>query len=234
MDKRRALLMAKMDPPSSNEKEWNDYYNRVHVADRLSIPGFLSARRFIKVEGIPRQYFIPGDSQYLALYDLAGVSVLKGKDYRRVWEKDHRQPEGSFETEIFKLPKFARAVYEQVFPVGDEYKVPDTRYVLLVGHEIPRGKAAEFNAWYNTEHIPLLLKVPGVANIRRFVLSTKEAQPMVGGGVISRYLTVWDVEDPKAFETEDFLKPAASPWSRWVRSWYTRKICCLYRQIYPE
>ena len=233
MVKRRALLMAKMDPPLKNEKEWNDYYNKIHVADRVEIPGFLSARRFKKVEGIPRQYSIPGDSQYLSLYDLVNVNVLNGKDYRKVWEKDHAKPQYSFEYQIFKLPKFARGIFEQIFPENDEYTAPDSRYVLLVGHEIPRGKASEFNAWYNTEHIPMLLKVPGVLNIRRFVMSRGETPPIVGGGIVSKYLTIWDVEDPKAFETEEFQKPAASPWSQWVRSWYTRKICCLYQRIYP-
>jgi hypothetical protein len=53
------------------------------------------------------------------------------------------------------------------------------------------------------------------------------------GGVLSKYLTIWDVADKSAFETEEFRKAAASPWSQWVRSWYTRKICALYERIYP-
>jgi hypothetical protein len=66
---------GKDGPPAHGEAEWNTYYNNVHVADRLPVPGFLSARRFIKVEGIPKQYSIPGDSKYLALYDLVSRQV---------------------------------------------------------------------------------------------------------------------------------------------------------------
>jgi hypothetical protein len=70
MAKKRGLLLAKMDPPARQERQWNDYYNSVHVADRLAIPGFLSARRFTRVDDVPRQYAIPGDATYLAIYDV--------------------------------------------------------------------------------------------------------------------------------------------------------------------
>jgi hypothetical protein len=235
MPNKFALLMAKMDPPAQGEAEWNAYYNNVHVADRILIPGFISARRFIKVDGIPKQYAIPAASKYLALYDLASINVINSDTYRKVWEKDQRQPQDSFEKQIFKLPRFARGVYEQIFPVNTDYKIPESKFVLVVGHEVPRGKTPEFNAWYNTEHIPLLLKVPGVLNIRRFLMAERKVPPMVGpDAIISKYLTVWDVADPRSFDSEVFLKDAASAWSQWVRSWVTRKICCLYRQIYPE
>jgi hypothetical protein len=235
MAKKRGLLLAKMDPPARQEKQWNDYYNSVHVADRLAIPGFLSARRFTRVDDVPRQYAIPGDATYLAIYDVDNLRVLNAKGYRQVWEKDHARPADSFEAQIFKLPRFARGIYEETFPRDDNYMAPDCRFVLLVGHEIPRGKNAEFNAWYNTEHIPTLLEVPGVRAIRRFSMAEREFPPIVDrGGILSTYLTIWDVEDKAAFETEAFRKAAASPWSQWVRSWYTRKICALYQRIYPQ
>ena len=235
MSERRGLLLAKMDPPAQGEQAWNDHYNRVHVADRLSIPGFLSARRYTKLEGIPAQYSIPGDAKYLAIYDVASLNVLRGKEYREVWEKDHRQPADSFEAQIFTLPRFGRGIYEQVFPEGGEYTVPGSKYVLLVGHEVPRGKSAEFNAWYNTEHIPYLLETPGVLAIRRFQMAARRFPPMTSrDGILTKYLTIWDVRDKSVFETVEFLKAAASPWSQWVRSWYARKICALYERIFPR
>ncbi len=234
MPKPRGLLLAKMDPPATGEREWNEYYNKKHVADREAIPGFLSARRFTLVEGVPREYAIPGDSYYLALYDMDNIGVLKGEAYHKVWQQDRARPAGSWEDDILKLPKFARGIYEQIEPVDAGYAKPDCRFVLVVGHEVPRGRVREFNAWYNTEHIPTLLQVPGVLAIRRFVMAEKEFPPMMGeGGVLSRFLTIWDIADKGAFETDAFRKAAASPWSRWVRSWYTRKICALYQRIYP-
>jgi hypothetical protein len=235
MTQKRALLLAKMDPPAQNEVEWNEWYNNRHVADRLALSGFLSGRRFTKVEGIPKDISIAGDGKYLALYNLANTSVLKAKPYQELRDKEARQSPDSFEVTVFKLPKFARGVYRQIFPEQGEYRVPASRYVFVVGHEIPRNKHKEFTVWYNTEHIPGLLSVPGFLTARRFILADREVPPMVGpGGILPRYLTVYDIESEDAFETEAFMKAAQTPWTQWVRSWYTRKMCMLYRRIYPQ
>jgi hypothetical protein len=232
MVQKRALLLAKMDPPESKVKEFNDWYNNTHVAARSATPGFLSACRFTKIGGIPKAHFIAGDAGYLALYDLTNAKVLKDRDYRDLCEKEASLPKDSFETLIFKLPNFTRAVYEQIFPVDEEYINPQSRYVFVVGHDVPENRHEEFNAWYNTEHIPALLSVPGFIGVRRFKLAEK---PIVQrGGSVSEYLTLWDVEGESALTSDAFMKAANSPWSDWVRSWYTRKMCSLYRLIFPE
>ena len=63
MTQKKALLFVKLDPPRERENEWNDWYNDKHVADRLAIPGFLSARRFTKIEGIPKEYATTGEAK---------------------------------------------------------------------------------------------------------------------------------------------------------------------------
>ena len=235
MSGKKALLMAKMDPPATREKEWNDWYDTRHVVDRMALPGFLSGRRFTKIEGIPRQFAMAGESKYLALYDLASVKVMTDEPYRRVREKEGQRPPDSFEAQIFKLPRFARGIYEEI-PLGQgEYKAPSSEFVQVVGHEAPRHKHKEFNAWYNTEHLPALMTVPGFLTGRRFRLSEREVPPMVGGGgSLPQYLTIYDIESTSVFESEAFAKASQSPWSDWVRSWYTRKMCAVYRRILPK
>ncbi len=229
---KQALLVVKVDPPTQKEGEWNEWYNEKHVADRLKIPGFLYARRFTSIESLPREYAIPGEAKYLALYDLSSLSVLKGKPYQEQREKDAENDGVGFEGSISKLPKYARGVYEQIYPEEGEYKAPPARFIFVVGHDVPRNRQSEFNAWYNTEHLPALMAVPGFVTGRRFML----AEPPVTerGGTLSKYLTVYDIEDKEALESAAFKRAAVSKWSDWVRSWYTRKICCLYLRIYPK
>ncbi len=231
MDKKIALLLAKMDPPVSKVSEFNDWYNNTHVAARLATPGFLSARRFTKIGGIPKAHVIANDAEYLALYDLTSTMVLKDKPYRELCEKEAELPPDSFETLIFKLPNFTRGVYEQIFPDNQEYVIPQTSLAFVVGHDVPQNKHQEFNAWYNTEHIPALLSVPGFLGVRRFKLAEKPITKK--GGSVSEYLTIWDLENESALTSDAFIKAANSPWSDWVRSWYTRKMCSLYRCIFP-
>lgn len=234
MSERRGLLFVRLDIPEGEEDTWNRWYNGVHVPDRMALPGFLFAGRYTLVEGLPREYHTTGDARYLALYDLESVRVLLDKPYQAVREKDLAQPSDSFESRIFKLPKFARVVYEQIYPADADYKRPAAPYMFIVGHDVPDHRHEEFNAWYDTEHTPALLSVPGFLSGRRFRLAD-EVPPIVDrGGNYSQYMTLWELASPQALESPEFLKASKSPWSDWVRSWYTRKICALYQRIYPK
>ncbi|MFC2038908.1 hypothetical protein ACFLUG_03965 [Chloroflexota bacterium] len=234
MTAKKALLLARMDPPDKNEADWNNWYNGTHVANRENIPGFLSSRRFEKVEGLPVAYHTPGQAQYLGLYDVTGIRVLTGAAYGKVREKEFATPPDSYENTIFKLPKFARLIYREIDCGIDGYTPPGTKYVFIVGHDVPRNKHAEFNAWYNTEHIPDLLSIPGFVSVRRFALDEKVIPPITDrGGVSSQYLTIWDLESEDALTCSEFTNKSASPWTQWIRGWYTRQVCTLYKQIFP-
>lgn len=69
------LLLAMMEPPPSFEEEFQDWYDTEHFPERSAIDGFLTAARFICLDGWPR---------YLALYDLTSVDVLHGGSYGRI------------------------------------------------------------------------------------------------------------------------------------------------------
>jgi len=72
---RKGLLLVTMEPAPEHEDEFNAWYDSEHVPERLSVPGFESARRFVSIEGFPR---------YLALYDLARPEVLDSPAYLEV------------------------------------------------------------------------------------------------------------------------------------------------------
>jgi len=231
MVQKRALLLVRMDPPESKVREFNDWYNNTHVVARLAMPGFLSARRFIKINGILKAPLIADDTEYLALYDLTSVKILRDKPYQELRDKEAALPPDSYETLIRQMPKFARATYEQIYPDNEKYIIPRTRVIFVVGHEVPQNRHQEFNAWYDTEHIPALLSVPGFLSVRRFKLVER---PIVNrGGSVPQYFTIWDIEDENALASSAFQKAANSRWSDWVRSWYTRKIRSLYRCVFP-
>jgi hypothetical protein len=64
----------------------------------------------------------------------------------------------------------------------------------------------EFNAWYNTEHLPELLALPGFLNAARYVAYK--------GG--PKYLAVYELDSLEAFKTPENQKRQANPtpWSR--------------------
>lgn len=70
----RGLLLVMMDVDPEHEEEFNRWYNEEHVPERLSIPGFISGRRFRAIEGSPK---------YLALYELESPEVLDSDVYKQ-------------------------------------------------------------------------------------------------------------------------------------------------------
>lgn len=72
--KRRGLLLTMTEPPAAMEEEFNAWYDDEHMAERLAIPGFRSARRW--VAECP-----PGEGKYLATYELDSLEVLSSPAY---------------------------------------------------------------------------------------------------------------------------------------------------------
>jgi hypothetical protein len=74
------LVMADIDP--EDEDEFNRWYNQEHLPGRLSVPGFVSGRRYRAIDGSPK---------YLALYELESSEVLNSKEYRAVSKENETQ-----------------------------------------------------------------------------------------------------------------------------------------------
>ncbi|MBM3600454.1 MAG: hypothetical protein FJX35_19820 [Alphaproteobacteria bacterium] len=75
------MLCVWTDIRSAHEAEFNDWYNREHLAERVAIPGFTRARRYVLAA--PQ----PGTSKYLALYETDNVGVLGSPDYHAMLKK---------------------------------------------------------------------------------------------------------------------------------------------------
>jgi len=70
----RGLLLTMTEPPPAMEEEFNAWYDDEHLPERLAIPGFRSARRW--VADLPR-----GEGRYLATYELDSPGVLTSPEY---------------------------------------------------------------------------------------------------------------------------------------------------------
>jgi hypothetical protein len=75
MTNKNGLLLFMTDIDAAHEAEFHRWYEEEHLAERMAIPGFISARRFEAIEGSPK---------YLALYDLETPDVLQSVAYRHI------------------------------------------------------------------------------------------------------------------------------------------------------
>lgn len=69
------FLLVMMEPPAALEEEFNAWYDTEHVPERLAVPGFESATRYVCVAGWPR---------YVAHYDLASPAVIDSPAYEAI------------------------------------------------------------------------------------------------------------------------------------------------------
>ena len=151
----KGILVAAMDFSAAPEDEFHDWYDLEHVPERLRVPGFLSADRWIGAAN-------PKIS--VATYDLDNVGVLKSPPYLAIvgensspWTK---------RTARFRK-SLMRYEGEQLFP-GDRTAPAEAAALLVIAMNIAPEHESDFNEWYNKEHIPALGAVPGTLCARRY------------------------------------------------------------------
>jgi hypothetical protein len=116
---RHGLLLTLTEPPTQMEEEFNAWYDREHLPERLSSPGFLSARRWVTA-------CKPGEGKYLATYELESPAVLVSPAYLSFFKK----PTPWSKRCLDKTLVFKRWACEQISP-GDADPHPEAKAVLL-------------------------------------------------------------------------------------------------------
>ena len=102
------------------------------------------------------------------------------------------------------------------------------RGLLMVYADVPAPLEDEFNRWYNEEHIPERLAIPGVLNAARYVA--------VRGG--PQYLACYELEEPEAYFSAVWQQRLAHP-TPWTQRMSpdkigTRFVRNVYRLVTPE
>jgi hypothetical protein len=188
-----SLLAVWMQVPSELDEEFNAWYNTEHVPERIAVPGFLTARRYV-VESTP--------GRYMAHYDLADLSALHSEPYTSI----SRNPTPWTRRIVGKLTENTRNEYELVQCIG-EAPSEAAPYALLVRIETGPQDDAELNAWYEQDHLPALQGVPGCYRARRF-------RATVGS---PRYLAIYEFANGEVSTSDAWRNAAASDWTLRMR-----------------
>lgn len=188
------LLLTMTEPSARDEEEFNAWYDTEHLPERLSIPGFVSARRWVDVAAPT------GGGKYLATYELERPEVLETPEYLAhvgdgftPWSK----------RVLGRCVVFRRWACAQITP-GDAFP-PEASVALFAAiGDVPPEHEGEFNRWYDEEHLPLLAQVPGVLGARRFRASAGTP----------RYVALYDLADPATPDRPEWKAANETPWAR--------------------
>lgn len=147
------LLFSQMKPPAGGEDDFHDWYEHEHIPARMAIPGFSHAIRY------------RDDAGYLACYFLDDMAALGTPEYRALKsepsERTHRM--------LTNVTGFTRYITDQISDTGGPAE-PQENTLFVVAFAVPSTDQAEFEGWYEDEHVPLLMKVPGWLRVRRFLV----------------------------------------------------------------
>jgi hypothetical protein len=114
------------------------------------------------------------------------------------------------------------------------------RYIFIASMDVDPAKEALFNELYDTEHVPLLLKVPGVLSAKRY-----KSEPLtmsIGGErktiVIEgepRYSAVYEIEGPEVLVSDAWAKAVdQGRWPTEVRPFLRNRRHVLRRLLEPK
>jgi len=186
----RGALIVALDFSACQEDEFHDWYDTEHLPERQRIPGFGVCERWISI----------ADPKIgVATYDLESADILEGAAYKAiagdnlsVWSKRLGK----------QYKRLLRSDGDQTNP-GDLAAPAGAGGLLVNAMNVAPDHVADFNAWYDQEHLPALREVPGTIMARRF-------QSRAG---THKFLAVYHLQSPDVVLTEAWKKAVDTPWT---------------------
>ncbi|TCT06225.1 DUF4286 family protein [Aquabacter spiritensis] len=106
---------------------------------------------------------------------------------------------------------------------GDRPSPEEAGGLILTSMDVEPAVEEEFNAWYTTEHIPLLSQVPGMIAARRFA-----ARATTGGA--PRYMALYHVTDAAIYALDAWTRANFTPWMLRMRQFQTNRTYFMFTQ----
>jgi hypothetical protein len=119
-------------------------------------------------------------------------------------------------------PEASLVRLEQTLVLAGEAQGRDSPWHYVVATDVLPADAADFNAWYDTEHLAGLAAVPGVALAMRC---------KVVEGTGPQYHAGYDLADRSACNGPAWLAVRGSPWSSRVRPSFLNSRRTMYHRL---
>jgi hypothetical protein len=147
---------------------------------------------------------VEGGPKYLALYDLENRHVLASPEYRKIYD-----PPTAWTRRM--RPHFRNAVRNVYIDITAGVRAAENARgsaLLLVMADITPALDEEFNRWYDEEHVPERLSIPGFLGGRRF--KAVEGEP--------RYLALYDLKSVDVLASEPYRYFRGAGETAWTRN----------------
>jgi hypothetical protein len=196
----RGLLLAVFDYANAAADEFHDWYDLEHIPERRAVAGFGACERWLDTEAA---------AVSAASYDLDSYDVMASAAYQAI-AHDNLSPWSKRIGGICNI--LLRFEGTQITPGDAKAPAPaaNAGALLVNAMNVAAEGEDDFNAWYDQEHLPALLAVPGTLAARRY--RSAEA-----GGGSHRYLAIYHLSNAEVTQSEAWAEAVDTPWSAQVR-----------------
>ncbi|MBB5048321.1 hypothetical protein HNR60_003084 [Rhodopseudomonas rhenobacensis] len=194
--KGQAVLFSEMAPAAAWTDRFHNWYDTHHIPVRMACPGFVSAQRYRRQDG----------EGYLAVYEMDDVGVLSSDAYKVI--KSNPSEDTAFM--LANVSGFTRYLASETSakPAAPGVAAAlDAPILYSVCFNVPAEAAAEFDSWYETEHIPLLMECPDWLMVRRMLVT--DGVPEIYTHMALHYLA-----DAKALQSPARENARATEWRK--------------------
>jgi hypothetical protein len=188
----KTILFSEMVPPAASEADFNAWYDHDHIPVRMKAPGFLSCQRYLM-----------SPLNYLAVYEMESAGALKTPEYDRI----KSQPSAQTRNMLAAVSGFTRYIGNQISASSkpDMARQMENALLYAVWFNVPQTRLADFDAWYEQEHAPILMEANEWIAVRRF--DVVECDPVALNRLALHYLT-----GPSALESSARQRARETPW----------------------
>jgi len=199
-----------MDVPAGREKDLDEFLREDLFTSFLAVPGALSAKRYRQIRGEGHQCMV--------VWEVERHEVTEGEAYEEVALRSRIVKGASI---YFDQPK---VVYQETIGFRQvEYEQEHCKYLLAAQMDVSPELEKEFNDWYDTEHVPLLMRVPGWMASRRFIRIQGNAP---------KYLALYELESPAVLDRSEHEATHKTEWYRRLRPHFENFSALLYERLY--
>lgn len=207
-----AVLIELIDAGEDWGDEWRRWFDAVCLPARLSVPGVRAGRRGRGYQNRAAQAIADAEPLDICLFDLESEEVVDSPEWGAAearcaeagpWLARHRS------LAVASVLRSLASNHADYAPPGMQ------RAGILHGafYEVPAEHHEEFNDWYNTEHVPVQMRVPGYLTARRF---QDVSEP-------ERFVALYDVVSVESTSSAAAIQAMQSPWSDRIRNKVARK-----------
>jgi hypothetical protein len=209
-----AILFTEATPPPDRATAFEAWYDTEQIPRRVAVPGVLSAQRY-RHTGESATGFLavqpggPGAEataprSLLAVYELTDLAVLRST----AWSDCEATPSAAARDWLSQVSGITRTLGMEIAArrqttIGGA--ALDAALLYAVWFNVPPERTGDVDAWYEQEHVPLLMECPGWLMARRFAVNGADPGPF------NRFALHY-LADRSALESAARFKARGTPW----------------------